>query len=55
MKSKEPNWMPIIQFILVVLIILLMGAEVVVWVKYGNKPISEIPVWALWFMFNRGK
>ena len=22
-------------------------------VKYGNSPISEIPAWALWYMFKR--
>lgn len=28
---------------------------IIVWVNYGNLPITEVPSWALWFMFGGGK
>ena len=28
-----------------------VGWSIYAFVKYGNKPITEIPSWALWFMF----
>lgn len=28
-----------------------LGWSIYAFVKYGNKPIGEIPSWALWFMF----
>lgn len=30
------------------------GWSVYAFVKYGGKPISEIPGWALWYMFRFG-
>lgn len=32
----------------------LIGVEIYVWVTYGDAPITEIPAWALFFMFGGG-
>lgn len=32
----------------------LIGIEIYVWVTYANVPITEIPSWALFFMFGGG-
>jgi hypothetical protein len=40
-----------ILIIVVGLILSIIGVEIYVWIEYGNKPITEIPSWALWFMF----
>ena len=29
----------------------LLAAEICAWVMYGGKPIDEVPLWAIWFMF----
>lgn len=41
----------IFVIILTVAMLCLVGFTVFVWVKYGGKPITEIPFWALWFMW----
>lgn len=33
----------------------LISIEIYVWVTYANTPISEVPLWALIFMFRRRK
>lgn len=33
----------------------LIAAEICAWVLYGGKPIDEVPMWALIFMFGGGK
>ena len=40
--------------LLILIILGLIGVEIYVWVNYGGKPITEIPAWALWFMFSGG-
>ena len=44
-------------FVAIVLPILiscgLIATEIYVWVTYGNLPVSDIPTWALIFMFGR--
>lgn len=32
----------------------IVGIEIYVWTTYGNLPVTEIPSWALWFMFKGG-
>lgn len=38
----------------VVLLLTLIGFTIAAWVQYGNKPIDEIPMWALWLMWKGG-
>ena len=46
-------WTLIIAFCLFVIICI--GWTIYAFVKYGGKPITEIPSWALWFMFGGNK
>ena len=32
-----------------------VGWTIYAFAKYGNQPITEIPSWALWFMFGGNK
>lgn len=58
-KIKSLNWREIIILILAGIVVAgvlaTLGMTVYCWVVYGGKPVSEIPVWALWFMFGKGK
>lgn len=27
--------------------------EIHLWITYGNKPVGEIPAWAIWWMFGK--
>jgi len=40
--------------ILVIFALICIGWSIYAFVKYGSKPIGEIPAWALWFMFKGG-
>lgn len=52
MKKRHEDYFHIIIGILLVLIgIACIATSAVACVKYGNKPITEIPAWALLFMF----
>lgn len=54
MKNKE-NLIPILLFTLAIIIVLvIIGFTITAWVMYGNKPITEIPAWALWLMWKGG-
>ena len=58
MKELKENiaticfWAVVFVGILIALSIIVL--EVYVWITYGGKPITEIPSWALWFMFKGG-
>lgn len=43
----------IIIILAVVLVIVSIGFEIWVMTTYGNKPTSEIPLWALWLLLGR--
>lgn len=47
----------ILMFTVAILFISIFGGliatEIYVWTTYSNTPISEIPMWALIFMFRR--
>lgn len=47
---KDIIWI-IIWSILGIVACICIFWSIYAWVKYGNMPISEIPGWALWFMF----
>ena len=40
--------------LLIAFCLICIGWSIYAFVKYGNKPISEVPSWALWFMFGGG-
>ena len=42
----------LVLLILVIVVIVVIVFTVIAWVQYGNKPIEEIPMWALWLMWN---
>ena len=41
-----------IMILAAILIIVSIAFEFWVIVTYGNKSISEVPLWALWFLFS---
>lgn len=41
----------VIGFISLAISLSILGIEIYVWVKYAGMPTTEIPFWALWFMF----
>lgn len=41
--------------VIVALVSTIIGFTIAAWVQYGNKPIDEIPMWALWLMWKGGK
>lgn len=47
------GWCSLLALLLIV-VILVVFWEIYVWVKYGGKPVTDIPAWALWFMFKNG-
>lgn len=43
-----------VVYVLIIAFILgVMGLGVYVLIKYGGKPINEIPAWAVWFFLRR--
>lgn len=50
MKNKDYLRLIVRVFIFLVLLAVFV-ASIVACTKYGGKPITEIPVWALMFMF----
>lgn len=40
----------LVSVIILSLLFAFVGIEIYVWVQYGNKPITEIPSWVLFFM-----
>lgn len=39
----------------VLIVCALIGIEIYVWITYRNTPISELPMWVLFFMFGGRK
>jgi predicted negative regulator of RcsB-dependent stress response len=53
-KIKEwihDNIGTLICIIFIILILALVFGYVWVMVEYGDKPVSEVPAWVLWLMF----
>ena len=50
------NILNILLILLTIVIACIVAAfivlEIYVWLTYGGKPITEIPSWALWLMFD---
>ncbi|MCR5350087.1 MAG: hypothetical protein K6E20_03745 [Acholeplasmatales bacterium] len=49
-KTKRILWIMALVFT-IILVLSIVAIEIYVWVTYGDKPVDEIPLWALWFMF----
>lgn len=53
-KIKEwiyDNAAILVYIILLVIVLALLIGYGCILVKYGNKPVSEVPAWVLWLMF----
>ena len=50
-KKVKINWTIVFVVILSIIVISIMSTTIYCWITYGNKPVSEVPNWALWFMF----
>lgn len=50
---KKINVWYIVYFLFGLILIGLISTSIYCWINYGGKPVSEIPAWALWFMFKR--
>ena len=44
---KNINW------VLVLFIVGVIAFEIYIWVSFGSLPVTEIPAWALLFMFGK--
>ncbi len=57
MKKRKSIFENIFLISMVLLFILfvcgIIGIEIYVWTTYGNTELSDIPLWALFFMFRR--
>ena len=42
-----------LTFIVIILSLLCVFWTIYAAIKYGNKPITEIPTWAIWFMYRK--
>ena len=51
---KNRNWETIFLVVILVITVGAIAASITALVMYGNKPITEIPAWALMFMIGRG-
>jgi len=43
----------VVAIVLGLILLTLVGANIYFWIKYGNKPVSEIPAWVFWFMWGK--
>lgn len=55
MRKRKGNLQVIPYLLILAIIIGLCALSFTACIKYGNKPITEIPAWALLFMFGGGK
>ena len=54
MKEKIQIMLYIIVLIMpIVIVVGSIALTIYCYVVYGNKPLTEVPVWALWFMRGR--
>lgn len=55
-KSLSPNTCAFLYICIhaffIVLILALIVFEVFIFVKYGGKPVNEVPSWVHWFMLS---
>ena len=57
--KREIDWGLIIGLLILgiclIFALICLFWSIYAYVKYGNQPITEIPAWALWFMFQGGR
>ena len=49
--DRDTIFWSVMFFFLIALAIGAIAVEIFVWITYGGKPVTEIPSWALVFMF----
>ena len=49
----EEYWIVIVMFIFILIGLVSGGISIYCFIAYGNLPITEVPSWALPFMFNK--
>ncbi len=54
MQKSETIISLIICGIILLIALGFIALIIYVWIAYGNKPVTEIPAWALAIMFGRG-
>lgn len=54
-KWFEEHYVYLIVGIMIAVIAIAIGGWIVALVKYGGKPISEIPAWALFYFIGNSK
>ncbi len=52
-KKFQINWLYVLYIVIALLAISGISISIYCWTTYYNKPVNEIPFWALWFMFGR--
>ena len=52
-QIKETIFILLFIVFCVLVLAAFLGAEIYVWTEYGGKPITEIPAWALYFMWGK--
>ncbi|MBR0189017.1 MAG: hypothetical protein IJQ23_01370 [Clostridia bacterium] len=55
-KPKQNKYMIITLFQIIIfslIVVAVLGVAIYVWTEYGGKPITEIPAWALYFMWGK--
>lgn len=40
----------VVELLIIVTMLVLVGAFITVLVKYGNTPVSEMPIWVYWLL-----
>ena len=40
----------VVELLIIVTMLLLVGAFTAILVKYGNTPVSEMPIWVYWLI-----
>ena len=49
----EEYWIVVVMFIFILIGLVSGGISIYCFITYGDKPITEVPSWALPFMFGR--
>lgn len=48
--NREEKKLMLFAIIVCIIVIALLATSITACVKYGNKPITEVPAWALYFI-----
>jgi len=50
---KNINWALVLVIVQLLLVVGIIAFEIYIWVRFGSLPVTEIPAWALLFMFGK--